>query len=78
VVEESGKDGGIFKTFVPVLIVGPNAEECASMLEPGDVISVSGKLAYKAGLTKESGKLVVVCYGVARLVAAPVPVESAN
>jgi hypothetical protein len=62
----------------PVLIVGANAEELAATLEAGEVISVSGKLAYKAGRTKDSSKLVVVCYGVERLVASPAPVESTN
>ncbi len=46
VVEEPGKDGASYKTFVPVLIVGPQAEECATMLEPDERIGVSGKLAF--------------------------------
>ena len=71
VLEEPGKDGTSYKTFVPVLIVGPQAEEWAATLEAGERIAVSGKLAWKSGRSKDVGKLVVACYGVERLTAAP-------
>jgi single-stranded DNA-binding protein len=68
VCEEPGRQGGTFKTFVPVLIVGAQAEVLAETLEPGDVLLLDGKLAYRAGKTKESGTLVVTCYRVEVLV----------
>ena len=80
VVENPGKVGATYKTFIPVLIIGAHAEAYAETLEPGDVLAIeSGKLAYKAGKTKDSGKLVVVCFDVERLSASlALPVESAN
>jgi single-stranded DNA-binding protein len=72
IVEEPGKDKATYKTFIPVLIVGSRAEEAAQTIEPGDLIAIeSGKLAYKAGKTKDAGKLVVVTFNVERLAAAP-------
>jgi len=64
VCEEPGKDGASYKTFVPVVIIGPQAETLAETLEPGDMILLEGKLAYRAGKTKESGKLAVTCFTV--------------
>jgi single-stranded DNA-binding protein len=72
VCEEAGRDGTVFKTFVPVLIVGAQAEHFAEILEPGEMCLVEGKLAFKAGKTKESGKMSVVTYHVERLHAIPV------
>jgi single-stranded DNA-binding protein len=71
IVEEPGKEKTTYKTFIPVLIVGPCAEKAAETLEPGDLIAIEGKLAYKAGKTKDAGKLVVVTFSVERLAAAP-------
>jgi single-stranded DNA-binding protein len=76
VVEEPGKDGATYKTFVPILIVGAQAEEWAATLEAGERIALSGKLAYRAGKTKDAGRLVVACYGVERLTATPAPEAS--
>jgi single-stranded DNA-binding protein len=71
-----GEDKPAFKTFIPVLIVRPQAEACAETFEPGDTVLLEGKVAYKAGKTKDSGKLQVVAFGVGRLTAAAV--ESQN
>jgi single-stranded DNA-binding protein len=80
VCTEPGKDGAEYRTFIPVLIVGGRAEEWAETLEPGDMLAIeTGKLAYKAGKTKDSGKLVVVTFNVERLSASlALPVESPN
>jgi single-stranded DNA-binding protein len=80
VVENPGKDGTTYKTFIPVLIVGSHAEEYAESLEPGDLLAIeAGKLAYKAGKTKDAGKLVVVTFDVERLSGSlALPVESSN
>jgi single-stranded DNA-binding protein len=60
------EDGG-YKTFIPILVVGPKAEAAAETLNPGDAIEVEGRLAWKAGRTKEFGKLVVMTFSVDRL-----------
>jgi single-stranded DNA-binding protein len=73
VVSELGPDGRAFTTFVPVLVVGAKAEAAAEALEPGDMVAVAGKLAYKAGKTKDAGRLVVVTYAVERLTEATIP-----
>jgi single-stranded DNA-binding protein len=64
VVEEPAKAGSSFKTFVPVLIVGAQAEDLAATLEPGDPVLLEGKLMYRSGKTKDAGKLVVTCFTV--------------
>jgi hypothetical protein len=35
IVEEPGREGATFKTFVPICIVGPQAEHYAETLEVG-------------------------------------------
>jgi single-stranded DNA-binding protein len=54
---------GDYHVFVPVQIVGPQAEHLAETLEPGDYCLIEGKLSWK----KEQSKLVVVGFGVERL-----------
>jgi single-stranded DNA-binding protein len=79
ITEEPGPDSA-YKTFILVMVFGGKAPDCAETLEPGDVIAIEhGKLSYKAGKTKDSGKLVVVTFNVERLSASlALPVESAN
>jgi hypothetical protein len=67
----------MYKTFVPIQLVGPKAEDLAETLEPGDLVCLDGKLAYKPGATKDAGKLVVVAFDAKRLMPAR-RVESAN
>jgi single-stranded DNA-binding protein len=62
-VEEPGQ-GGTVKTFVPVLIVGNQAEQWAETLEAGDLVAVSGRLQYKAGKMKAAAQLVVTGFTV--------------
>jgi primosomal replication protein N len=64
VCEEEGKVSTTFRTFIPVLIVGAQAEALAESLEPGDHVLLEGKLMFKSGKTKESGKLMVLAFGV--------------
>jgi len=40
VVENPGKDGTTYKTFIPVLVVGSRSEEYAESLEPGDLLAI--------------------------------------
>jgi single-stranded DNA-binding protein len=64
VCEEEGKVSTTFRTFIPVLIVGAQAEALAETLEPGDHVLLEGKLMFQSGKTKESGKLKVLTFGV--------------
>jgi single-stranded DNA-binding protein len=64
------------RTFIPVLVVGPKAEDLAESLEPGDVVELEGKLQYKAGKSKDAGKLVVVAFDAVKI-EAPVSSETA-
>jgi single-stranded DNA-binding protein len=61
---EPGKDGTSYRTFIPVLIVGAQAEDLAATLEPGDPVLLEGKLTYQSGKTKDAGRLVVSCFTV--------------
>lgn len=56
IIKEPGREGTTFKTFVPVLIVGTQAEHWAETLEAGDLVLVSGKLSY-AGSPRGLGGL---------------------
>jgi single-stranded DNA-binding protein len=73
-------EDGSFKTFVPVLILGSQAEHCAETLEAGALVLINGKLAYKSGKIKGSGKLIVTAFGVEIIspVSAPVPAGKAE
>jgi hypothetical protein len=56
--------------FVLVLVVGRNAEALAETHEPRDLVMLEGKLAYKAGCTKDAGKLAVTMCAAKLLLAA--------
>jgi hypothetical protein len=56
-----------YKTFIPCLCVGAKAPEVAETIARGDYLMVEGALSWKAGRTKETGKLQVVCFDVERL-----------
>ena len=73
VVEEPGREGSTFKTFVPIKVVGAQAESCAETLDAGALIAVNGKLQYSktGGKEAKEGKLTVVTYGVERLATGP-------
>jgi hypothetical protein len=76
-VMEMGRDGIARPTYIPIMVVSDNAERLAEVLEAQDLISIAtGKLSWKAGKTKDSGKLVVVTFNVERLVAAPAMSET--
>jgi single-stranded DNA-binding protein len=87
VVEEPSKNGQqVFKLFVPVVVHGARAEALAETLEPGDLVTVQGKLGWRAPpatkmAPKPTGKLVVLAWQVEQLAAATAPapvVESAH
>ena len=67
-VMELGRDGIARPTYIPCMVVSDNAERSAEVLEPHDLIATTaGKWQWKAGRTKESGKLRVVTFNVAIL-----------
>jgi single-stranded DNA-binding protein len=73
VVEGPSKDGQqTFRLFVPVMVYGARAEALAETLEPGDLVTVQGKLGWRAppatkANPKPMGKLVVLAWQVERL-----------
>jgi single-stranded DNA-binding protein len=66
VAEEPSKDGQrVFTLFVPVTVCGARAETPGETLEPGDLVTVQGKLGWRAPPAtktrpKSQGKLVVL------------------
>ena len=78
VCEEPGRDGRQFKTFIPVCVVGSQAEAVAEQLDADDVVLIDGRLSWKAGQTKDTGKLQVVCFEVEWLTKAPAVAETAG
>ena len=56
-----------YKTFIPCLVVGTKAEEVAETINGGDYLIIEGSLSWKAGRSKEAGKLQVVTFDVERI-----------
>jgi single-stranded DNA-binding protein len=86
-LEELSKDGQqTFRLFVPVIVYGARAEVLAEILEPGDLVTVQGKLGWRAPpatkmTPKPAGKLVVLAWQVEQLAADTAPtqvVENSN
>ena len=80
-VEEVGRGGETFTTYLPVEVTGKYAEQTATGIEPGDEIQVSGKLKYKNLIDQKSSqktsKLIISVWGIAQRVAGVVsPVAS--
>jgi single-stranded DNA-binding protein len=77
--EAGGKDGQqTFRLFVPVVIYGSRAEILAETLEPGDLVSLVGKLGWRTlpatkADPKPTGKLTVVAWQIERLAGATAP-----
>ena len=79
-VDEPGKDGAIYSSYIPVEITGKHAEDVASDLNPGDEVCIDGKLRYKASIGKDgkkTGGCVVSTWFVTKAQVAR-PVESQN
>ena len=74
-VEESGKDGTVFRTFVPVEAYGRVAEKAAD-LSAGDMIGVEGKLKWQSYTARDGTKKTSLCV-LARLVKRLAPVAVA-
>jgi single-stranded DNA-binding protein len=81
-LQDMGKDGGTFKLFCPLVAYGAKAEECAERLEPGDLVTVQGKLGWhKPPASKRDpepvGKLTVLAWQVEKI-ETPAPAASAT
>jgi hypothetical protein len=64
-VMEMGRDGIARPTYIPCMVVSDNAERLPEVLEPHDLIAITaGKLQWKPGKTKDSGKLIIVTFNV--------------
>ena len=69
-----GKEGAVFKVYIPVECYGRTAEK-AGTCSAGDLVGVEGKLKWRSYLDKEhqkKGSLVVLARQVSVLVAAAV------
>jgi len=72
-VDEPGKDGAVYSSYIPVEVTGKNAEDAAEQLHAGDTVLIDGKLKYKSTGTrdgKKTGTIVVSTWFVTK---APVP-----
>jgi hypothetical protein len=72
-LEDVGKGGEVFKLFVPCVNYA-KAEELAASLEPGDLVSVQGKLGWaRPQPTKKdpepAGRLTVLAWQVEKIAA---------
>ena len=82
VIKEPSRDGQtIYRTFVPVVLYGVPGEKAAAELEPGMIVAVDGKLAWRATAKKPAegkaeGKLVVMASSVTLI--QPVTADSAH
>jgi single-stranded DNA-binding protein len=67
-VEEHGKDGATFLTWLPVEISGRYAEQTSVEVEAGDEVLISGKLKYKSPIDsktqQKTSKLIVSSWGI--------------
>jgi len=62
VCRKPGQNGGAYKTFIPVLIVGPQAEPLPEQLESWHAVVLEGKWAKG----RVSGTWLVPCFAVER------------
>ena len=64
-LSEESKAGQAFSVFIPVFVYGSGAESAAEQVDAGDLVSVDGKLSFRAELRKNGCKVgvVVACFG---------------
>jgi single-stranded DNA-binding protein len=67
-VDELGKGGEVFTTWIGAEISGKFAEATAAEVEPGDEVMLSGKLKYKSVVDAKTGvkmsKLIISSWGI--------------
>jgi single-stranded DNA-binding protein len=79
-VDEVGRDGRTYPLFCPVVVYGHPCEALAEGLEGGDLVLVTGRLAWAKRSTKagENAGLAVTCFNVETLVAGAFPAQVAS
>jgi single stranded DNA-binding protein len=80
VVEEAGKDGHVYKLFLPVEVFSAHGEWAAQHVNAGDTILVDGKLKWKSWMDKKGekqGRLAVMAWQVS-LLGTPASMVSSN
>src|SRR6266545_6198005 len=74
-IDEPGRDGKVFKLFVPVVVYN-KAEQVAETINAGDLLAIDGKIGWTSRVDKKtgerSGKLTVVAWSV-QVERAPTP-----
>jgi single-stranded DNA-binding protein len=69
-VDELGKGGEVFTTYLPAEISGKYAEAVAAEVEPGDEVMISGKLKYRSGVDPKTqmkiSKLIISTWGISQ------------
>jgi single stranded DNA-binding protein len=66
-LEEAGRDGHVYKLFLPVEVFSTHGEWAAEHLNAGDLILVDGKLKWKTWVDKKGekqGRLAVMAWQV--------------
>ena len=77
-VEECGKDGHLFKLFVPVEVFSAHGEWTAEHVNAGDLVLIDGKLRWRSWVDnkgEKQGKLSVMAWQVS-LVGPPAAVTT--
>ncbi len=66
-IDEMGRDGKVFKLFVPVVVYN-KAEQVAESVNAGDLVAIDGKLGWASRVDKKTGetigKLTVLAWSV--------------
>jgi single-stranded DNA-binding protein len=78
--DDTGRDGQVYTTYIPVLIYGSQCEPLAESLEPHDLVLVTGKLSWAKKTTKDGDKsgLAVTSFNVEVLTKAEVSPDAAT
>jgi single-stranded DNA-binding protein len=81
-VDELGKGGAVFTTYLPAEVTGKYAEAVAAEVEAGDEVQILGKLKYKSVVDVKTSlkvsKLIISTWGISQRIPAspPTPVSS--
>jgi len=78
-VDEPGKDGAVYSSYLPVELTGKYAGDAAEQLNAGDDVLIDGKLKYKSTGTrdgKKTGTIVVSTWFVTKAPAPTAPQDA--
>jgi single-strand DNA-binding protein len=80
-LDEAGKDGQVFKLFIPVEVFSTHAEWVAAHVNAGDLILIDGNLRWQSWVDKKGekqDKLAVMAWQISLLAVAMPTASSAN